>query len=113
MADFSQTVIIGRLSRDPELRYVASGKALLSLSIPVNKNRREGDEWKQETTWYSVQVWGDQAERIAAYAEKGTLVTATGRMEQQHWENDQGKQERWVLVADRVVSLERKGKSDE
>jgi single-strand DNA-binding protein len=110
---FSQTILVGRLSRDADMKFSANGKASLTLSIPVNRNRKVGDEWKQDTTWYTVIAWGDSAERNASL-QKGALVAINGHMEQQKWEGDNGeKHERWVLIADRITRLDRKGGRDE
>lgn len=108
---FNHITLVGRLSRDPELRYTANGKALMNLTIPVNRYSGQGNERKQDTSWFSVQVWGETAEHLSDLA-KGAMLTVSGRMEQQRWGEGEEQKERWVVVADRVVRLDKRPRED-
>ena len=76
------TVVSGRLSKEPELKYLGSGTALCKLSIPVNERWNDSAGQPQEkTTWYDVTVWGKRAEWCSNYLRKGSVVTVSGNVE--------------------------------
>lgn len=92
---FHQTLIQGRLSRDPEVRYTTSGQAVANLSIPVDDKVKDN----VYTTWYRVQVWGKLAELAGEYLKKGSEVLIVGRMSVRKYEKDGVEREVWELVA--------------
>ncbi|SKC88311.1 single-stranded DNA-binding protein [Maledivibacter halophilus] len=106
----NSVVMIGRLTRDPELRFTAgSGKAVATFSIavdrPFSKNR--------ETDFFRVVVWGKAGENCANYLAKGRLVGVQGRLQNNRWEDQDGrKRNRDEIVADRVEFLEWGNKKD-
>ncbi len=78
---FAQITIAGALSRDPELRYTPSGKAVAKLNIPVNRYWTGSTGEKQtEVTWYRVEVWGAAAENVGRFCRKGSVVLVIGRL---------------------------------
>lgn len=83
------TVILsGRLGRDPELRFIPSGTAVMNCSIAVERSYKQGEDWKKETSWVDLIVWGKQGERMATGLAKGDLVTVRGYLKQETWEKD-------------------------
>ncbi|MCD4812100.1 single-stranded DNA-binding protein [bacterium] len=110
MANYNRSLLMGNLTRDPELRYIPSGSAVANLRLAVNRTyKNQSGELKEEVTYVNVVVWGKQAENCAEYLAKGSSVFVEGRLQSRQWETDDG-QKRSVLevVADRVQFLDRK-----
>ena len=78
---YQNLVIVGRLGRDPELRYTPSGQAVASFSVATDRKYTTGDgQQVSETTWFRISVWGKQAESCNQYLSKGRLVLVEGRL---------------------------------
>jgi len=110
MANYNRTLLMGNLTRDPELRYIATGSAVTNLRLAVNRTyKNQSGELKEEVTYVNIVVWGKQAENCAEYLAKGSPIFVEGRLQSRQWETEDG-QKRSVLevVADRVQFLERK-----
>ncbi|MCG3140729.1 MAG: Single-stranded DNA-binding protein [Anaerolineae bacterium] len=111
----NKVMIIGRLGRDPEMRYTPSGKPVTSFSVAVSRTytKPEGER-VEETDWFNVVAWGRLAEICSQYLTKGSLVYVEGRLETRSWEGDNGqKHYRTEVVAGDVNILDRKGRPDE
>jgi single-strand DNA-binding protein len=80
MAGYQYTVIIGNVGRDPELRYTSSGVAVCDFSVAVTRKWTQGDERREETTWFKVTCWRQLAEIANQYVTKGKQVMVTGRV---------------------------------
>jgi single-strand DNA-binding protein len=106
MAD-SFVSITGNITRDPELRYTANGRALASFGVAVNRRYQVNGEWQEQVSYFNVTAWGDLGENVAASASKGSRVTVTGRLEQREYEDKEGNKRTAVdVIADDVaVSL--------
>ncbi|HIZ53080.1 MAG TPA: single-stranded DNA-binding protein [Candidatus Enterococcus avicola] len=78
----------GRLGKDVDLRYTASGKAVATISIGVQRNFKNGDNY--ETDWINVVFWGKQAETVANYFQKGSEILVTGSIQVRNYDNKQG-----------------------
>jgi len=110
MANYNRAILMGNLTRDPELRYIPSGSAVANLRLAINRTyKSQNGEQKEEVTYVNVVVWGKQAENCAEYLAKGRSVFVEGRLQSRQWETEDG-QKRSVLevVADRVQFLGRK-----
>ncbi len=110
----NKCMIIGNLGRDPEMRYTPSGQAVTQFTVATNRRwRGQNDEWQEETEWFRVVVWGQQAERTAERLRKGNKVYIEGRIQTRQWE-DQSGQKRYTteLVANTVTSLERRERDE-
>lgn len=103
----STVTITGNVTRDPEIRYTASGAGVASFGVAVNRRWKKGDEWQEETSFLDVSCWREQAENVIESVTKGTRVVVTGRLEQRSWDTDKGeKRSKVEIVADEVgVSL--------
>jgi single-strand DNA-binding protein len=115
MASFNRALLMGNLTRDPELRYLPNGSAVVNMSMAMNRTyKSQTGEMKEEVTYVRVVVWGKQAEACAEYLSKGSPVFVEGRLQSRQWETEDG-QKRSVLevVADRVQFLGRKRGGDE
>ena len=104
---YQRIVIMGRLGRDPEMRYTPQGRPVTTMSVATDRrwSNQEGEQ-QQETTWFRVTAWGKTAENCNQYLSKGRAVLVEGRMQNRQYEDQQGqKRWSWDLVADRVVFL--------
>ena len=111
----NKMMIIGNLGADPELRYTPSGKAVTNLRVAVNDRSRGSDgEWVEETLWIGVEVWEQQAERLAEQLRKGNKIYAEGQLRAREFEGRDGqKRTALELRFARVVNLERRPRDDE
>lgn len=111
----NKAMIIGNLGRDPEMRYTPGGQAVTQFTVAVNRNYKgQNGEWQEETEWFRVVVWGQQAERAAEYLRKGNKVYIEGRLQTRQWEDKDG-QKRYTteLVANQVTNLERRSRDED
>ena len=101
---FNRAIIIGNLTRDPELRSLPSGVQVASLSLATNRVWKDKNGAKQESVdYHNVVVFGRQAETTAQYLRKGSSLLVEGRMQTRSWEDASGqKKYRTEVVADRV-----------
>lgn len=84
--------LIGNLGKDPELKNVGSGQALLRLSLATNERYRTADgEWKDNTQWHPIVLWGKQAEKLAGMVRKGSGLVVEGRLVQRTYESKEGE----------------------
>lgn len=91
MSDYNHVGIIGRLTRDAEIKYTANGTAVCNFSIACNKSippKNEGDKWENEVSYFDVTLWGKKAEGKAKYLTKGVQVLVDGELKQDRWEQD-------------------------
>ena len=112
MMSLNKVLLIGNLTRAPELRYTPSGTAVADLRMAVNRNySTQSGEKREETCFLTVVVWGKQAETCGEYLDKGSQIFVEGRLQTRDWEGKDG-QKRTVteVVAERVQFLGR-GKS--
>ncbi len=86
--DINMVVLVGRLTRDAELRYTNSGTAVCKFSLAVNRKKRSGDTWEDEVSFFDIVVWGKQGEAVSRYLEKGKQVSVAGELRQNRWEQD-------------------------
>ncbi len=107
MASFNKVLLMGNLTRDPELRYTDSGAAVASFGLAVNRKYKAGDEWKDEVCYVDITVWAKQAENCAEYLHKGSPVFLEGRLNFQSWEDEKNGQKRNKLevVANNIQFL--------
>ena len=114
MASFNKVLLMGNLTRDPELRYTASGAAVASFGLAVNRKFKQGEEWKDEVCFVDITVWAKQGENCAQYLNKGSLVFLEGRLNYQTWEADGGKKRsKLEVVANNVQFLGSKQSPDQ
>lgn len=108
----NNVVLVGRLTRDPELRYTASGSAVATFSLAVNRNFTN-QSGEREADFINCVIWRKPAETLANYARKGTLLGVTGRIQTRNYENQQG-QKVYVteVVAENFQLLESRSASE-
>src|SRR6266849_6051828 len=108
MASYNKVLLMGNLTRDPEVKYTPKGTALANLGLAVNRRwTTETGEQKEEVTFVDVEVWGRQAETAGQYLSKGRPVFIEGRLKLDSWEDKESGQKRNKLkvVAERIQFL--------
>lgn len=111
MASFNRVILVGNLTRDPELRYIPSGTAVTEVGLAIN-NRRKGanGEWIEETTFVDVTLWGRTAEVATEYLSKGSSVLIEGRLKLDTWQDKEGqKKSKLKVVGETLQMLGAKG----
>ncbi|MCC6124002.1 MAG: single-stranded DNA-binding protein [Pirellulales bacterium] len=110
MASHNRVILIGNLTRDPELRYLQSGMAVVDLGLAVNDKRKNAaGEWIDETTFVDVTVWGRTAEVAGEYLTKGSPVFIEGRLKLDTWETDGQKRSKLKVVCEKMQLIGAKG----
>jgi single-strand DNA-binding protein len=115
VATINSVVLVGNLTRDPELRHTNSGMAVCSLRIAVNTRRKDAatGEWGEKPNYFDVTVWGQQGENCAQYLAKGRQVGVQGRLEWREWDAQDGTKRQAVeVVADSVQFLGSRAEGD-
>ncbi|MFH0912678.1 MAG: single-stranded DNA-binding protein [Candidatus Omnitrophota bacterium] len=107
MASFNKVILIGNLTKDPELRYTPQGTAVVNLRLAVNTRFRDkAQELREETCFVTAVVWNKQAETCNQYLHKGSPVMVEGRLQSRSWEDNSGQKRSVMEVrADRVQFL--------
>jgi single-strand DNA-binding protein len=95
MASFNKVILMGNLTRDPELRYTPKGMAVAKVGLAVNRTwRSEAGEQKEEVTFIDVDIWGRTAENVGQYMRKGSPILIEGRLKLDQWDDKQTGQKR-------------------
>jgi single-strand DNA-binding protein len=108
MANINRVVLVGNLTRDPELRHTPSGTPVCKLRIAVNSRQKDAatGQWGDKPNYFDVTVWGNQAESSAQYLSKGRPVAIDGRLDWREWEAQDGSKRQAVeIIADTVQFL--------
>ena len=106
-ADLNTVGLVGRLTRDPELRYTAAGEAVCGLRLAVSTRTRSGEEWEDRPNVFDVSVWGRNGEAAAEHLAKGRRIGVAGRLTWREWKNDDGSRREAVqIVASSVQYLD-------
>ena len=110
MASFNRVILVGNLTRDPELRYIPSGAAVTDIGLAVNDRRKNAQgEWVDETTFVDVTLWSRLAEIASEYLNKGSPVLIEGRLKLDTWEKEGKKQSKLRVVGEKMQMLGGKG----
>ena len=115
MANINRVVLVGNLTKDPELRHTPSGTAVCKLRIAVNTRQKDAStgEWGDKPNYFDVTVWGNQGESCAQFLSKGRPVGIDGRLDWREWEAQDGTKRQAVeIIADTVQFLGGRGDSE-
>jgi single-strand DNA-binding protein len=104
MADLNSVVLVGRLTRDAELKYSNAGVALTNLSVAVNSRAKRDDTWQDEAHFFDAVLIGRRAEALAQYLVKGKQVAIQGELRQNRWEQE-GQRRSRVEIFVRDIQL--------
>jgi len=105
MADVNHVILIGRLTRDAELKYTTGGTAVCKFAMAVNKRRKQGEQWVEEANFFDIVLWGSSGESIYQYLVKGKQVAVDGELRQNRWEQDGQSRSKVEIVANNVQLL--------
>ncbi len=107
MSNVNRVILIGRLGKDPEVRYTADGVAVASFSLATSETRKNKDGTKNERTeWHRIVAWRKLAEIVAEYLKKGSLVYIEGKIQSREYEGKDGvKRRAFEIVADGMKML--------
>src|SRR6476660_10031018 len=105
MASYNRVILVGNLTRDPELRYIPSGTAVSEIGLAVNDRIKKDNQWVDETTFVDVTLWGRTAEIANEYLTKGSSVLIEGRLKLDRWEKDGQKHSKLRVIGERLQML--------
>lgn len=105
MANFNKVILMGNLTKDPDLRYTPSGAPVCNFDLAVNRSyTTQSGEKKDEVCYITIVVWGKQAESCGEYLHKGRPALVEGHLQQRSWETPDGqKRSKYEVVAERVL----------
>jgi single-strand DNA-binding protein len=110
MASFNRVILVGNLTRDPELRYTPTNTPVTEIGLAVNDRRKNANgEWVEETTFVDVTLWARTAEVASEYLTKGSSVMIEGRLKLDTWETDGQKRSKLRVVGERMQMLGGRG----
>lgn len=109
--NYSKCIIIGNLTKEVETKYLPSGTPVTNFSIAVNRKYKQGEENKEEVSFFDVVTFGKQGELCKQYLHKGSSVLVEGRLQQRRWETEGQKRSKIEIVAENVrfMSSPKKG----
>ena len=105
MADINHVVLVGRLTRDAELKYTAGGQAVCKFSIAVNRRKKNGDQWEDEANFFDIVLWGKQGESLQNYLVKGKMIGVDGELRQDRWQQDGQNRSKVEIIANYIQLL--------
>lgn len=114
MSNFNKVILMGHLTKAPELRYSAAGTAIAKLSLAVNRKYRDAQETlHEETTFVDLTAFAELAESVSRYLRKGSPVFVEGRLRLERWETaEKEKRQKLSVVAERIQFLGRKATAE-
>lgn len=106
----NQVILMGNLTRDPELRQTPSGQSVVSFSLALNRAYKDqSGDWQEATDFIDVVAWGPLAERVSQYMSKGRRALVQGRLQSRSWEQDGQKRSKVEVLANDVTFLDGRG----
>jgi single-strand DNA-binding protein len=112
LAGFNKVILVGNLTRNPELRYTPNGTPVASFGLATSRRFRQAEELKEEVCFIDIVVFGKQAEHCGQYLSKGNGVIIDGRLQQRRWETEDGqKRSKHEVVAQGVTFLPKRGEA--
>jgi single-strand DNA-binding protein len=105
MADINHVVLVGRLTRNAELKYTNNGSAVSKFSLAINQRRKKDDQWVDESHFFDIVLWGKTAESLNQYLVKGKQIGIEGQLRQNRWEQDGQARSKVEIFATNVMLL--------
>lgn len=106
----NQVILMGNLTRDPELRTTPNGQSVCSFSLALNRSYKDqSGEWQEATDYIDVVAWAALGERVAQYLSKGRRCLVQGRLQSRSWEQDGNKRSKVEVLANDVTFLDSRG----
>jgi single-strand DNA-binding protein len=108
MSSLNKVILLGNLTREPELRYLPSGTPVSTFGLAINRRYRQGEEWKEEVCFIDIVAFSRQAEIAGEYLSKGRMALIEGRLRWRTWESQDGqKRSKHEVVADMIHLMPR------
>jgi single-strand DNA-binding protein len=104
-SDINSVVLVGRLTRDAELKYTSGGTAVCKFAVAVNRRRKSNDQWIEEVSFFDIVLWGRRGEALQQYLSKGTQVAVQGELRQDRWEQNGQKRSKVEIYAQDIQLL--------
>ncbi|MGE5862391.1 MAG: single-stranded DNA-binding protein [Nitrososphaerales archaeon] len=111
MSDINSTIIVGRLTRDIELKYTTRGTAIGKMGIAVNESVKKNEVWENEVSFFNITIIGKMAESLRPYLLKGTQIGIQGKLKQNRWEQNGQTKSSIDIIATSIQLLSSKGKA--
>lgn len=105
MTDINKVVLVGRLTKDIDIKYTGSGAAIGNMAIAVNRSRKQNDQWVDEVSFFDVKIFGKTAESLKPYLTKGKQIAVEGFLKQERWQKDGQNFSRVTVGAENVQLL--------
>lgn len=109
MASFNKVVLLGNLTRDPELRQTGTGTTVANLGLAVNERVKRGEEWVDEPNFFDLVLFGRKAELAGEYLSKGSQALFEGRLRLEQWEKDGQKRSKVSVIVDNMQFVGSRG----
>ena len=106
----NKVMLIGRLGKDPDVRYTTNGDAVADISIATSEKFKKGDDYQEKTEWHKCVIWGQKAEFAKTYLKKGQLIYVEGKLQTRKWQDKDGNNRYSTEV--QVFTLTTLGKSE-
>lgn len=103
--DYNKVTLIGRLTRDVDLKYTTTGTAIAAVSLASNRSVKKQDNWEKEFSYFDANIYGRMAENLKPYLIKGKMILISGRLKQDRWEKDGQKFSRIKIEVEEVQLL--------
>lgn len=105
MSDVNSVILVGRLTRDAELKYSSGGMAICRFSLAINRRKKNGDNWEDEANFFDIVLFGKMGESINQYLVKGKQIAVQGELRQDRWEQDGQNRSKVEIFATNVQLL--------
>lgn len=103
--DINSLTLVGRLTRDAELKYTNSGFAITNIGLAVNSSKKDGDQWVEVANFFDVTLLGKRGESLNQYLTKGTRIAISGELKQERWEQDGQNRSKVIVQANDIQLL--------
>jgi single-strand DNA-binding protein len=110
---YNSVVLVGNVTRDPEVKFLQSGTAVCDLGLAINERVKRGDEWVEDVCFVDVTLFGRTAEVAGEYLSKGAPVLIAGRLKYEQWEKDGQKRSKLKVVAEKLQMLGQRQRSED
>lgn len=110
--DINQIILVGRVTRDAELRYTSTGIAICHFSIAVNRRVKRNEQWTDEVSFFDLTLWEKQAQSLQKYLTKGIQIAVQGELRQDRWEKDGQKLSKVQIYVNSLQLLGSRGEKD-
>ena len=112
MASFNKVILMGNLTKDPEIRAIPNGTAVANFRIAVNHRYKQGEETKDDVCFIDIVTFGKQAENCGQFLHKGNGIIVDGRLQERRWETPEGqKRSKLEVIAQGITFLPKKEQS--